>query len=250
MPAGRTARDRARAELTREIKDAARRQLAVEGADRLSLRAVARELEMVPSALYRYFPSRDDLLTALIIEAYDALGDAAERAVAAVPDRAGTGADRTGTGPDLDARWRAGCRAVRTWAVAHPHEFALVYGSPVPGYRAPADTVGPATRVYVLLLGVVRDAAHAGSLTPARSPEPAPLPAPLAADATRIAAALAVPDLPPDLLTRAVTAWMQVIGAVSLELFGHLADGFTDQGAFFDHTVELMAGLVGFGPAT
>ncbi|HVT66303.1 MAG TPA: helix-turn-helix domain-containing protein, partial [Trebonia sp.] len=79
----RTARERARAELTREIKEEARRQLAAVGADGLSLRAVARELGMVSSALYRYYPSRDDLLTALIIDAYNALGDAAERAIAA-----------------------------------------------------------------------------------------------------------------------------------------------------------------------
>ncbi len=241
MAAGRTARDRARAELTLEIKDAARRQLAVEGADRLSLRAVARELGMVPSALYRYFPSRDELLTALIIEAYDALGDAVERAVAARP--AGAGAPAA---PELAGRWRAGCRAVRSWAVARPSEFALLYGSPVPGYRAPPDTVAPATRVYVALLGVVRDAARAGVL---RSPPGPALPSPLAGDAERIATTLAVPGVAPDVLARAVTAWTQVIGAVSLELFGHLADGFTDDGAFFDHTVALMAGLVGFGPA-
>src|ERR1700743_252717 len=84
-PRAATARERARAELTREIKEEARRQLASSGAGGLSLRAVARELGMVSSALYRYFPSRDDLLTALIIEAYDALGAAAEKAAADVP---------------------------------------------------------------------------------------------------------------------------------------------------------------------
>ncbi len=72
MPAIRTARERARAELTGEIKAEARRQLAARGAQQLSLRAVARELGMASSALYRYFPSRDDLLTSLIIDAYDA----------------------------------------------------------------------------------------------------------------------------------------------------------------------------------
>ena len=76
MNASHTARQRARAELTREIKEAARRQLAAVGAQQLSLRAVARELGMVSSAVYRYFPSRDDLLTALIIDAYDSIGEA------------------------------------------------------------------------------------------------------------------------------------------------------------------------------
>src|SRR5947208_16263265 len=80
MAAIRTARERARGELTREIKDEARRQLADVGANGLSLRAVARELGMVSSALYRYFPSRDHLLTALIVDAYNAVGEAAETA--------------------------------------------------------------------------------------------------------------------------------------------------------------------------
>src|SRR5487761_1782376 len=104
-----TARERARIQITGEIKDEARRQLSATGAQ-LSQRAVARELGVVSSALYRYFPSRDDLLTALIIDAYDALGAAAEAAGAA----AGQAGYRD--------RWRACCQAVRDWALAHPHE--------------------------------------------------------------------------------------------------------------------------------
>src|ERR1700737_1118305 len=133
--APRTARERARAELTHEIKEEARRQLAAEGAPRLSLRAVARELGMVSSALYRYFPSRDDLLTALIIDAYESIGAQVEAADAARPPA------------DLRGRWRAMAQAVRKGALAHPHEYALVYGSPVPGYSAPQETIVPASRV-------------------------------------------------------------------------------------------------------
>src|SRR3954467_4058552 len=121
-----TARERVRAELTADIADAARRQLAEVGAAALSLRAVARELGMASSAVYRYFPSRDDLLTRLIIDGYDDLGSAAEDA----DDPAAAPHDR----------WMAVCRAVRHWAVAHPYEYALLYGSPVPGYEAPRDT--------------------------------------------------------------------------------------------------------------
>src|ERR1700753_3724645 len=135
MNASQTARQRARAELTREIKQEARRQLGAAGAQQLSLRAVARQLGMVSSALYRYFPSRDDLLTALIIDAYDALGARAEKAF----DQAAS--------PDARGRWRAVCQAVRSWAISHPHEYALIYGSPVPGYQAPQETVAPAGRV-------------------------------------------------------------------------------------------------------
>src|SRR6266542_2658703 len=121
-------RARVRAEMTEEIKAVARRHLAADGAN-LSLRAVARDLGMVSSALYRYFASRDDLLPALILDAYDSLGDAVERADAAV-DRG-----------DVLGRWLAACRAVRAWALANPHQYALIYGSPVPGYRAPQDVI-------------------------------------------------------------------------------------------------------------
>src|SRR5689334_22940376 len=132
MNASRTARERVRAELIREITDIARRHLATEGATGLSLRAVAREMGMVSSAIYRYFPSRDDLLTALIIDGYNALGEAVERADADRPR------------DDHRGRWLAICHAIRDWALTHPHEYALPYGSPVPGYPAPEDTVAPA----------------------------------------------------------------------------------------------------------
>jgi AcrR family transcriptional regulator len=82
VAAPRTARERARAELTREIKEEAKRQLASVGADGLSMRAVAKALGMASSAVYRYYPSRDDLLTALIIDAYNALGAPAGAAIA------------------------------------------------------------------------------------------------------------------------------------------------------------------------
>src|SRR5579862_8541685 len=149
--AGVTARERARAELTREIKEEARRQLASVGAYGLSLRAVARELGMVSSALYRYYPSRDDLLTALIIDAYNALGDATEQAIAA----AGGASLR---------RWLAACHAIRDWAVARPHEYALIYGSPVPGYRAPQATIAPAGRVPLAFVGLLGCAVATGEV--------------------------------------------------------------------------------------
>src|SRR3954471_14391752 len=112
-------RARVRAEMLEEIKNVARRQLADNGAD-LSLRAVARDMGMVSSAICRYFPSRDDLLTALILDAYNALGEAVENADAGV-DRA-----------DIPGRFDAACHGIRTWALANPHEYALTYGSPVP----------------------------------------------------------------------------------------------------------------------
>jgi len=230
MTAIRTARDRARAELTREIKDEARRQLAAAGADRLSLRSVARELGMVSSALYRYFPSRDDLLTALIIDAYNALGEVAENADAAQPT-----SDRRG-------RWRAVCRAVRSWARAHPHEYALIYGSPIPGYRAPEDTVVPAGRVALVLVGLVRETWDAGDLAPAFD---GPAPTPVLSEQLERLAALIAPQLPGPVLSRLVIAWTQLFGMISFELFGQLVGSVDPSGDFFENTVEQIATFVG-----
>jgi AcrR family transcriptional regulator len=247
--AAQTARERARAELTREITEEARRQLAEAGAQGLSLRAVARELGMVSSALYRYFPSRDDLLTALIIDAYDAIGSAAEAAIAAVP------------GAPARERWGAACRVIRAWAVANPHEYALIYGSPVPGYRAPEATVGPASRVPLAFSSLLADAA-AGGAVPAAAAEPPELAGPLAAQAAALSEALAealpaapaetaVPaaadacSIPADVLVRAVIAWTQLFGMISFELFGQFVGSFEPADAVFDYAVERMAAFVG-----
>jgi AcrR family transcriptional regulator len=238
--APRTARERARAELTREIKEEARRQLASVGANGLSLRAVARELGMVSSALYRYYPSRDDLLTALIIDAYNALGEAAERAIAAT---AGTSA----------RRWLAACHAVRDWAVSRPHEYALIYGSPVPGYRAPEATIAPAGRVPLAFVGVLGGAVAAGEIAcepGTRDAAPADVPGVLRDQAAALRAALPGPAaaVPPNVLLRAVTAWTQLFGMISFELFGQFVGSFEPADALFAHAVAQLAQYVGFRP--
>jgi AcrR family transcriptional regulator len=232
MNAARTARERARAELTREITDEARRQLAKSGPNGLSLRAVSRELGMVSSALYRYFPSRDDLLTTLILDAYGAVGAVAEEA-----DRAAT---------DPTRRWCGVCVAIRTWARAHPHEYALVYGSPVPGYQAPRSTVPEAARVPLVLVGVVRDAWATGVLTP---PVDRPPPGPALSEQLRGLAASIAPELPGPVLTCVLIAWTQLFGMISFELFGQLVGSVDPSEEFFANATARMAELVGLPPA-
>lgn len=202
--------------------------LAAEGAAKLSLRAVARELGMVSSALYRYFPSRDDLLTALIIDAYDSLGAAAEEADARA----------LAAGSPPRARWVAICGAVRVWALAHPHEYALIYGSPVPGYSAPVDTVGPASRVANAFIAVLR-AAHGG-----RGLALPPLPAALRPEAARMTADFA-DGLPPEVTAALVAAWAQLVGLVSFELFGQFNRVVEDREVFFAHAADQLAHGVG-----
>ena len=222
------ARARARIEITAAIKEEARRQLAADGAAKLSLRGVARQLGMVSSALYRYFPSRDDLLTALIIDAYDSLGESAEAAHSAVADA------------DPVRRWVAVCEAVRGWALAHPHEYALIYGTPVPGYSAPRTTVPAASRVGLLLIGIARDA---GRAAPPAAP---PLPAELRAEAERLTADLA-PDLLPETAMALVAAWAQLYGLVGFEVFGQFNRMVEDREPFFRHAATGLARGVGLG---
>ncbi|MER5914928.1 TetR/AcrR family transcriptional regulator [Streptomyces sp. NPDC001982] len=226
MRTAQGARARARIEITVAIKDAARRQLAEDGAAKLSLRAVARELGMVSSALYRYFPSRDDLLTALIIDAYDSLGQAAETARDAA----------AGAAPV--EHWTAVCEAVRGWGLAHPHEYALIYGSPVPGYSAPETTVPPASRVALVLIGIVRDAHEGPGLAGLALPEE------LRPEAERMAADL-VADLPPEVVAAMVAAWAQLFGLVGFELFGQFNRVVEDRERFFRHAVTGLAHGVG-----
>ncbi|MDX3853873.1 TetR/AcrR family transcriptional regulator [Streptomyces sp. AK02-01A] len=218
----RGARERARIEVTAAIKDEARSQLAAEGAAKLSLRAVARELGMASSALYRYFPSRDDLLTALIVDAYNAVGSAAEQALA----------DAGPAGPPV--RWTAICTAVRSWALAHPHEYALIYGSPVPGYNAPQLTIEPASRVGLALISVARDAHHADGLALP------PLAVELRPEAERLASLFA-PGLPPEVTAALVAAWAQLFGLISFEVFGQFNGVVEARDELFVHAAKRLA---------
>ena len=228
----RTARDRARAQITAEILASARRQLAEAGADALSLRAVARDLGMASSAVYRYVASRDELLTRLIVDAYDALGAAAEAAEAAVPR------------DDVRGRFVAVAMAVRGWGLANPHEYALIYGTPVPGYAAPQATVGPATRVPALLVAVRSDAAATGRRTGAHRTGAGGSP-PVAADSIDAAMDALAVDVPRESMLRGMLAWTALFGLVSFELFGHLHNVVDDappaRDAYAAHQVALLA---------
>ena len=218
-------RARVRAEMTEEIKAVARRHLATDGAN-LSLRAVARDIGMASSAVYRYFASRDELLTALIIEAYDAVGEAAERAAAGVDDHL--------------ERWLAVAHAVRDWALADPHQWALIYGSPVPGYQAPPDTIGPATRVVLQIAGVVRDAYVAGEV-----PDGEPITGRYAEELGAVAEKF-TPGTPPRLVATAMSAFIHLCGAISAELFGQLSHSVDeDRRGFFDFQMRGAATLIG-----
>jgi AcrR family transcriptional regulator len=190
---------------------------------------------MGSSTVYRYFQSRDDLLTALIVDAYDAVGAAAEQADSVVRNA------------DVLGRWMSVVRAVRRWALAHRQEYALIFGSPVPGYQAPADTIDPAVRVPLLVLAILTDAVGSGRILPT---DHRPIPRPLHADLKSVRDAVA-PMLSDQHLARALSGWTQLVGSIGFELFGHLSNVIHDHESYFDYQMRGIAqnlGLVDSNP--
>lgn len=232
----RTPRERARAQTIADIVRLGREHLATHGAAALSLRAVARDLGVVSSAVYRYVASRDELLTLLLVDAYNELGDAVDVAVNARPE------------DDSAGRFQALGLAVREWALREPARYGLLFGSPVPGYQAPAgQTTTPGTRVIYRLVGILDAAYRAGALI---APEGAAVvPPALAADlqSIRSGLGLAVPD---SLMANGVLVWTSLFGAVSFEVFGQYGpDTFSAREELFGHHLAVLAGLAGFAEA-
>ncbi|RVW07703.1 TetR/AcrR family transcriptional regulator [Prescottella agglutinans] len=225
-----TPRERAREQTLAEITRIGREHLATHGAAALSLRAVARDLGVVSSAVYRYVASRDELLTLLVVDGYTELGAEVNAAVDALPV------------DDHRGRLHALARAVRAWAVREPARYALLFGSPVPGYHAPAErTTGPGTRVVVAMVGIVEAAYRAGAVAlPEVSVDPG-----LAADLDRIRGEMGL-TVRDDLLARGVMAWAALFGAVNFEVFGQYgADTFADPAALFEHHLVVLDQVVG-----
>jgi AcrR family transcriptional regulator len=212
-----------------EIKALARRQMAESGTSSLSLAGIARAMELTPPALYRYYASRDELITALIVDAYDEMARAIEAGVAAVP------AERHGS------RLLAGLRGYRAWALANPGDFQLIFGNPIPGYVAPAEVTMPAARRgLAVLLGALQAAHTAGEL---RELPPDAQPA------------MALPAIPgqlsavaPAVLAYGISGWARVHGLVMLELFNHIQPIVADTAALFEREARSLVRETGLDP--
>ncbi|UGQ11312.1 TetR/AcrR family transcriptional regulator [Yinghuangia sp. ASG 101] len=207
VPGAPSRRERLRAETTREIKTIALRQLAEEGPGAISLRGIARDMGMTARAIYSYFPTRDDLITALIDEIAASLSDAVESASHAVPDT------------DPGGRLLAWGQALREWALAHPEDFRLFYGRPVPGYQPPED--GPVDRTARRVCReLTRLVAAAWPHARHHQPEDTSW-ADLHPDyVAKIREDL--PDVPPAAAALALRVWGRMHGLVALEIDGHI----------------------------
>ena len=193
-----------------------------DGAANLSLRAIARDLGMASSAIYRYFASRDELLTWLIIDSYDRLGEVVEVADRTIKRR-----------NDFIGRWRAMTHSIHSWAVANPAEYSLLFGTPVPGYAAPQDTIGPASRYTIVLVQLTVEMEAAGHTASEK------VPAALRRDYARFRDRFDIPASD-QMLMKGMAAWAGVMGAINLELFGHLHNVIDTPGALFEAVVELQ----------
>jgi AcrR family transcriptional regulator len=211
-----------------QIVELGRRHLVEHGAAGLSLRAIARDLGMVSSAVYRYVASRDELLTLLLIDAYSELADVVDRARESLPEV---------WSDDVVAI----ARAARGWAIAHPASWALLYGSPVPGYHAPAErTVGPGTRV----IGALFDAVAAGIATGDIKLTRHVAPQPVSDDFERLREEFGFPG-DDAVIAKCFTIWAGVVGAISLEVFGQYgADTLSDPQTVFDTQVRLLVAML------
>jgi AcrR family transcriptional regulator len=222
-------RQESREQIEARIVELGRRQLVDRGAGGLSVRAIARDLGMVSSGVYRYLSSRDELLTLLLVDAYSDLADAVDRARETVGDL---------WSDDVIAI----ARAARRWALAHPAGWALLYGSPVPGYHAPAErTVPVGTRV----VGAFLDAVAAGIATGDIRLTNDVAPQPMSSDFERLRQEFGFPG-DDRVVAKCFLLWAGVLGAINLEVFGQYgADTLTDPAAVFDAQVRLLVDVLG-----
>lgn len=206
--------------ITAGILASARRQIAEKGAGALSMRAVARDVGLVSSAVFRYFPTREALITAMVLESYGRVGGVLERVPAGEPA----------------ARWAELARTLRSWALAAPHEFQLIYGTPIPGYVAPPETIPAAEAVARPFL----EAAALG--------RPRPVAEGLQGDFAALVGV--IPGSTPASNSAAVAALAQLIGVISLELSGHLVGVVTDRDTWFSEIIASQVDVLGLVPAT
>ncbi|MDZ4769833.1 MAG: TetR/AcrR family transcriptional regulator [Chloroflexota bacterium] len=221
-----TRREQQRETTLETIKQVARAQMAHEGTAGLSLRGIARDMEVTAPALYRYYPSRDDLITALILDGFNALADAMIAADAAQPR------------PAYGERIYAIFCAYRDWALANPVDFQLIYGNPIPGFHAPAEVTVPAVvRGFIPMTEALTEAYAAAVLRPPAHFQH--LPHTVDAFLRAFADSNGYP-VPPEVFAVMAHAWTMTHGMVVLEMHRHTPSLLGDTTAFFQHQIKAL----------
>jgi AcrR family transcriptional regulator len=223
-------RARYREQTRAEIKDIALRQLAEGGTAAVALTRIAKEVGLSGPALYRYFDSRDALLTDLIRDAYADLATAVTAAADGLPQN---------TSPRARAQALGG--ACREWAVAQPHRYLLIEGTPVPGYTAPPDTLDSARAVLGPFLAVFEDAEPSAALRPVVGQ----MTAWAKTDAAVAQWAQGSGESAGAALAGAVLAWSQMHGAIGLEVSGQFDGMGHDGGTLLRAQIDMLADAFG-----
>lgn len=204
------------------IKETAWKQAAEYGAAALSLRAIARELGITAPAIYNYFPSRNDLVTALIVDAYNSLADAQGAALVdiAINEHA--------------ARLSVLGLAYREWAVTYPQRCQLIFGTPIPNYHAPEEVTLPAAaRALVPLTQTIQDIFSAGSLRTERFARMTPKLKSMLVTWQKFKGGS---DL--EVLYLAWVIWSRVHGLVMLEITNQIPSFFDDPAELFRREIN------------
>jgi AcrR family transcriptional regulator len=188
--------------LANAIRSTAWKQISESGAAALSLRAIARELNITAPAIYNYYPSLYDLVTALIVEAFTSFAASQQAAVDTLPEK------------EYSGRLHALGTAYRDWAVAYPERYQLIFGTPIPGYHAPMEQTGPAAMCGLMILINVLDSIRKAGLLHMR----VHLDGPLVNELEAMKSMHPVEDI--RVLYLALVIWSRVHGLVSMEI-GH-----------------------------
>ncbi len=234
LKGGRTRDEIQHENLRNQIKAIARKQMAEDGTTSIGLRSIAREMSMTAPAIYHYFPKLDDLITALILDAFNGLGEAVEAADASqLPD-------------DYYARLIAVLRAYREWALTNPTDFQLIYGNPIPGYKAPGEiTIPAASRPFNVVMRILREALQKGQVTPPS--EYQHLPSTISAYLPEMIAQQGY-DVPASIAYIGVVGWTRIHGIVMLELFNHIQPVIGSTGEFYEFEIRHLCKSMGLNP--
>lgn len=203
------------------IKEIAWKQIAEQGAPAIGLRSIARTLNITAPSIYNYYPSRDALVTALIIDAYTSFGDSQLSALSTIPEN------------QLARRLIATGKAYRDWALSYPQRYQLIFGTPIPGYQAPLMEVQPAAaRSLSALVSVIDQLRIQGKLRSDGFPTVKPGYQEVFETWKKFAGDYDILSL-----SVAMLIWSRVHGLVSLEISNALPPFGVDGSALYEYEI-------------
>lgn len=225
-------REKVRENTREEIKEIARQHMTTNGAATLSLNAIAREMEMSTPALYRYFPSRDDLITALVTDAQRGLADSLLEAVSAYPEE------------DVGNRLYIACLQYRRWAIANPLEYQLIFGNPIPEYVCPPEVIiATGVTVFGIFLQLIQTAYEQGVLRP--QPHMVAVPSGLEIG---IRSQVDGNLYDPAVAYIGIEGWAKMHGLIMLEMLHHFTEIINEPALYYQNEIKAMMVHNGFTP--